>query len=182
MALKILEIADTDDVRRYLKGVKSVEMFLNIKRTPIIGDPTAGTTDDYFLDYLLDKEDIIKEYFIDLRTENTTNQPLIKDKLEKNVYPVQKKALEEVWAQIGHRLNFMDEREIKSSLYVLDKELVDLNKKLPELPYSIKINLTLAEVMSFAKENFMDYERFKFIWDNSRVMGKILEELKLTYH
>lgn len=181
MVVNIQEIADTGDIQWYLKDVKSAEIFLNIDRTPIIGHETDGTTDDYFLEYLFDKDRMIKEYFIELRTKNTTNQPLVKGKLEKNVYPIQKNALEEVWIQIGHRLNFMDKKEISYSLYI-DQEMVDLKKKLPELPYSIKTNLTLAEVMTFAKKNFIVYERFKSIWDNPRVVGKVPEELRLTYN
>ena len=167
----VLKLKESEDIRSYFKSVKEADLFLNLNRTPIISDPLLGTTDEYGLIYSLNKQYQIYEPFFELRTKNNTNKVLEKGKIESNVYPIQNDALKRLWAQIGHRLSFLNEREIPFEFYYPAKSKVDLEKILPQLPYSIKTELTLAEVMKYAKDNFSDKKHL----DNLRKMGKELK-------
>ena len=176
----VLKLKESEDIRSYLKSVKETDLFLNLNRTPIISDPLLGTTDEYGLIYSLNKQYQICEPFFELRTKNNTNKVLEKGKIESNVYPIQNDALKRLWAQIGHRLSFLNEREIPFEFYYPAKSKVDLEKILPQLPYSIKTELTLAEVMKYAKDNFIDYIRYDSAWRDDVKMPKEVRSLLET--
>ena len=160
----VLKLKESEDIRSYFKSVKETDLFLNLNRTPIISDPLLGTTDEYGLIYSLNKQYQIYEPFFELRTKNNTNKLLEKGKIESNVYPIQNDALKRIWAQIGHRLSFLNERKIPFDFYYPVEKKVDLEKILPQLPYSLTTELTLTEVMKYARDNFIDYIRYDSAW------------------
>ena len=128
----VLKLKESEDIRSYFKSVKETDLFLNLNRTPIISDPLLGTTDEYGLIYSLNKQYQICEPFFELRTKNNTNKVLERGKIESNVYPIQNDALKRLWAQIGHRLGFLNERKIPFDFYYPVENKVDLEKILPQ--------------------------------------------------
>lgn len=174
-------IDDRDDVRNYLKNIKEAKIKISLHREPIKNHVREVVSDDYSIIYTFNKYNEFKEKdFITLLAKNTTKNILEEGKLENNVVPVEMYALETIWAQIGHRLKFMEEEQIPFVLYNINNQMIDILKKLPHLPYAKKLNLTLDEVMKFAEENYLSYNRSTFLCHDDKLEKDVIRKKKIT--
>lgn len=151
-----------EDIREYLDYFKGKELKVKLFhiRSPFEIEPQEGGVDEYSLVYISDGFPGISEQFFSLRFKNLT------EKIGGDVNPVTNNCLEQIWAQIGHRKNFIDERGIKNQ-FSYNSKIIEPANKLPDLPYKFKVDLTLQEIMALSKKNFWDYTRHTYLWGDS---------------
>jgi len=173
----LYQIDHNEDIRRYLDLIndKDLGVSLHIKRTPFEFEPSTGTIDDLYLIFLTNKC-IFHENFAQIWTKNTTGNAPKKVILEHNVYPTENNAIEKIWAQIGYRIDFIKDRRLNLSFY-LEKEKIDLTKKLPSLPYAIEQDFTLDEIMQFAEKEYFEYRKFVRLLNDDRHEAEIMKGL-----
>lgn len=164
-----MKIDKSDDIRNYINNFKNnttIRLFL--ERTPFELDPTEGAVDEYYVLYNSNGTNLSEKFF-SLKVKNITDKTLIKGIIEPNVDPVTEYGIEKIWAQLGHRINFINTLGIKNQIFYENQEIF-FEKKLPKLHYNTKIDYNLLDIINLAKEKFWDYKRCTHLWEESAIL------------